>query len=83
MCSPIKHDVVWKEGWEEQFDDSNRKPQHQQNYGAKNHLEDAEKDNAAVNIIHETITQHASVMIVFFEFLITRHHLLHLQRLCY
>lgn len=50
--SPIKHDVVWKEGREEQLDDSNGEPQHQQNYGAKNHLEDAEKDTAAVNIVH-------------------------------
>lgn len=76
MCSPIKHDVVRKEGWEEQFDDSNRKPQHQQNYGAKNHLQDAEKDKAAVNIMNRTITQHASVNRGFFELLITRHHLL-------
>lgn len=39
LCVPVKHDVVWKEGWEEQFNDSDRKPEHQQNYGAKNHLE--------------------------------------------
>lgn len=58
--SPIKHDVVWKEGWEEQLDDSDREPQHQQDDGAKNHLEDAEKDTAAVN----PITQHAPVLVV-------------------
>lgn len=54
MCSPIKHDVVWKEGWEEHFDDSNRKPQHQQDYGAKHHLDGAEKDTAAVNFSTST-----------------------------
>lgn len=39
LCSPVKHDIVGQEGWEEQFNDSDRKPKHQQDYGAKYHLE--------------------------------------------
>lgn len=50
VCSPVKHDVVGEEGGEEHLDDSHRKPQHQQNDGAKDHLEDAGQDNAAVEV---------------------------------
>lgn len=35
---PIKHDIVGKKVWEQQLDDSYRKPKHQENNGAKHHL---------------------------------------------
>lgn len=38
-ASPVQRDVVRKKGREEQLDDSDGKPQHQQNDGAKDHLE--------------------------------------------
>lgn len=38
-CVPGKYEVVWKDGWEEEFNDSDREPTHQQGSGAKKHLD--------------------------------------------